>query len=218
MDGWNTICWGFHSISTFLLQFQGVLCFLFGSSESLFFSHHRIQSLRSRGIAIISMTWTALPGALPGASFRWSYGCHMSYLARDNITIKREKRHTYQTLKQRILTKSHRPGKCDKSLRPSWRTIFFIAGWWFVMGWVSGLLDIGWATCDWNNRHVSCFSTGRICHGGCEARHTCFGTLWSTWLFTFLSEDFRSKNQLPSLWKILVAQPRCNTLPETNMT
>ena len=207
MDGWNTICWGFHSMSTFLLQFQGVLFFSF-------WIFRIIQSLRSPGIAIISMTWTALPGALPGASFRWSYGCHMSYLARDNITIKREKRHTYQTLKQRILTKSHRPGKCDKSLRPSWRTIFLLLD--------DGLLwdefqDFGYRMSNlWFQPHVSCFSTGRICHGGCEARHTCFGTLWGTWLFTFFSADFRSKNQLPSLFTLGGHTPRCNTLPETN--
>ncbi len=58
--------------------------------------------------------------------------------------------------------------------------IYFSVGWWFAMGWVSGLLDIEWATCD-SNPPCPLFSTGRICHGGCEARHTCFGTLRSTW-------------------------------------
>lgn len=101
MDGWNTVCWGFHSMSTFLLPFQGVFCFLFGSSESLWI--FAIQSLRSRGIAIISMTWTALPGALPGASFRCfflcfflSHGCHKSYLAREQ--------HNYQTWKKTYIS------------------------------------------------------------------------------------------------------------------
>ena len=46
---------------------------------------------------------------------------------------------------------------------------------------------------------VVCWKTGRICHGGCEARHTCFGTLWKHLVVCshFCAADFFFRGPTP---------------------
>ena len=194
MDGWNTIfddLLGYVGVSLYFhvsFAVSGRVVFFLDLPNLCFFASNKPQIPRYRNhqYDMDCITWSPAGRILQAVS----YGCHMSYLARDNINYQKWKKTYISNIKTKDTYKIT-PGKCDKSLRPSWSYIC-IARWWFVMGWVSGLLDIGWATCD-SNPHVSCFSTGRICHGGCEARHTCFGTLWSTWLFTFFLQVFVQK-------------------------
>ena len=130
---------GFHSMSTFLLQFQCVLFFSFWIFRIFVFfaSNPSDPRYRNHQYDMDCITWSPAGRILQVELWM----PHVSHVTPG------KGQHNYQTWKKTYVSNIKTKDTCKITpARQMWqvssaklKNYIFIAGWWFVMGWVSGL-------------------------------------------------------------------------------